>query len=44
MDNSNNDVQKIGECLKHADYIYLNNGSFEEFKSQVQVIEKIAKI
>ncbi len=44
MDNSTNDAQKIWECLKYADYIYMNNGSFEEFKSQVDIIGRIAKL
>ncbi len=44
MDNSQNAAQKIWECMKYADYIYVNNGSFEELKNQVTVIQKIAKL
>ena len=44
MDNSQSAAQKIWECMKYADYIYVNNGSFEELKNQVKVIQKIAQL
>jgi dephospho-CoA kinase len=38
MEDTSDNAQKIGECLKLADYIYENNGTFDNLKSQIQVI------
>lgn len=44
MEDTSDNAQKIGECLKLADYIYENNGTFDNLQTQIQVIWKMFHI
>ncbi len=38
MEDTSDNAQKIGKCLELADYTFENNGTFDNLKSQIQVI------